>query len=342
MLMLGGRAPFCCGMLEDRTFYSFEAQAGRPAVLIMVGRQPPAAIDRTIARVAAHTAFFSANEIDLLLIVDGHGPDAQAFSSLRYPWCKPVFCQPEFFSSVSVEGRLPVVIVLDRTQWVLLTTDCEADHDVTEIVGVLAELPTEPSRADLLPAPVLRIPHLLDRTFCRDLIAEFERSHQVAGGVAGRDANGRAVHKIDDSKKKRNDYVLPPDGATAHRVIARLAEICAPEMKKAFQFDAAFTDRLLVARYDDTGGYFRRHRDNTAPEVSFRQFALSVNLNAGYEGGYLTFPEFNPHRYRPEPGAGIIFSASLLHEATPVTSGHRYVLLTFFHSAAMEALRQAA
>jgi predicted 2-oxoglutarate/Fe(II)-dependent dioxygenase YbiX len=40
-------------------------------------------------------------------------------------------------------------------------------------------------------------------------------------------------------------------------------------------------------------------------------------------------------------GAGIIFSASLLHEAAPVTKGRRYVLLTFLHNAGGEAQRQA-
>ena len=75
--------------------------------------------------------------------------------------------------------------------------------------------------------------------------------------------------------------------------------------------------------------------------VAFRQFALSVNLNAEYEGGYLLFPEFNDHRYRPGIGGGILFSTSLLHEATPVTRGHRYVLLTFLHDARAEARRVA-
>ena len=70
-----------------------------------------------------------------------------------------------------------------------------------------------------------------------------------------------------------------------------LSRACVPEMKKAFQFDACHTDRVLIARYDDTGGYFRRHRDNSSPAVAFRQFALSVNLNSEeYEGGTLSSP----------------------------------------------------
>jgi predicted 2-oxoglutarate/Fe(II)-dependent dioxygenase YbiX len=65
-----------------------------------------------------------------------------------------------------------------------------------------------------------------------------------------------------------------------------------------------------------------------------------VNLNAeDYEGGHLWFPEFNDHRYSPPTGGGLIFSTALLHEATEVTRGSRYVLLTFFHSPAAEHRR---
>ena len=65
----------------------------------------------------------------------------------------------------------------------------------------------------------------------------------------------------------------------------------------------AHTDRLLLARYD-FGGFFLRHRDNSAPGVEFRQFALSVNLNDDYDGGHVTFPEYNSRRYRPPAGGG--------------------------------------
>jgi predicted 2-oxoglutarate/Fe(II)-dependent dioxygenase YbiX len=115
-----------------------------------------------------------------------------------------------------------------------------------------------------------------------------------------------------------------------------------PEIRRAFHVEIAHIDRVLIARYDETGGYFRRHRDNTAPHVAYRQFALSVNLNTdAYDGGELVFPEYGGHRYQPPTGAGMVFSGSLLHEALPIRRGQRYVLLTFLHDAAAEARRQA-
>jgi predicted 2-oxoglutarate/Fe(II)-dependent dioxygenase YbiX len=93
-----------------------------------------------------------------------------------------------------------------------------------------------------------------------------------------------------------------------------------------------------LARYDDTGGFFKRHRDNLAPQVAFRDFAVSMNLNTDdYDGGELSFPEFGAHRYRPPAGSAAIFSASLLHEVAPVTRGRRYVALSFLSGAASQA-----
>ncbi len=74
--------------------------------------------------------------------------------------------------------------------------------------------------------------------------------------------------------------------------------------------------------------------------MAFRQFAVSLNLNTGeYEGGDLEFPEFDNDLYSPPAGGAVVFSASLLHAAKPVTRGKRYVLLTFLHDAQAEAHR---
>jgi len=179
----------------------------------------------------------------------------------------------------------------------------------------------------------------LSSGFCHELIEHFESNPHSDGGMASIDATGNPFHKIDHNKKKREDCIITPADAVHERILNALARRCLPEIKKAFQFDVSYTDRILIARYDHTGGYFLRHRDNVAPSIAFRQFAISINLNTEYDGGYLLFPEYNSHRYRPPQGSGIIFSASLLHEATAITRGSRYVLLTFFHNQEAEALR---
>ena len=135
----------------------------------------------------------------------------------------------------------------------------------------------------------------------------------------------RRTHLPDLTALRRGRWTCSPPGVV-------------PEIKRAFQAEIATADRILLARYDDTGGYFTRHRDNAAPHTAFREFAVSINLNTDdYEGGELLFAEFDDHRYSPPAGSAIIFSASLLHEAAPVTKGSRYVLLSFLGTATVGA-----
>ena len=49
------------------------------------------------------------------------------------------------------------------------------------------------------------------------------------------------------------------------------------------------------------------------------------------EGGDLQFPEFGRRTYRPPTGGAVVFSCSLLHEATPVTRGTRFAFLPFLY-----------
>ena len=59
---------------------------------------------------------------------------------------------------------------------------------------------------------------------------------------------------------------------------------------------------------------------------------MTLNLNAeDYDGGELCFPEFDNATYKPATGEAVIFSCDLLHEATDVTEGQRYVLLSFMY-----------
>jgi predicted 2-oxoglutarate/Fe(II)-dependent dioxygenase YbiX len=157
-------------------------------------------------------------------------------------------------------------------------------------------------------------------------------------GVMASYVDGEAQARVDLTKKHRQDMELAAGSPLHGAVMELFARRIAPEIKRAFQKDITLADRILIARYDQDGGYFRRHRDDASPQVAFRQFAVSLNLNTDeYEGGDLIFPEYNDHHYRPPAGAAAVFSASLLHEAAPVTRGSRYVLLSFLCGASAPA-----
>ena len=249
----------------------------------------------------------------------------------------------DFLVRCGVGVRDLLVLVLDRSMRIALRArpGDHADLAVT-CLACLDAMPREEARDIVLPAPVLLLPNLLSPEMCRELIDRFESSPTMEGAVARVDASGRVRSVVDHHKKHRRDMAIGPE-ENLHRLLEQiLLARCAPEIAKAFQVHIRYTDRILISRYDDTGGFFRRHRDNAADNIAFREFALSVNLNAEeYDGGHLWFPEYNDHRYKPPTGAGGIFSTAVLHEAAPVTRGRRYVLLTFLHSEAAEARRLA-
>lgn len=192
-------------------------------------------------------------------------------------------------------------------------------------------LSTETPRQILQQAPVLLIPNVFDPEFCQHLIQIW---HTQGNGESGfmRQVEGKTVPLIDYSHKIRRDHFLQP-GETKDKIKQYLGRRVTPEIWKAFHFNATRIEDFRIVCYDAShGGYFRPHRDNTTSGTAHRVFAMTINLNVGeYEGGYLRFPEFGPHLYRPNTGSAVVFSCSLLHEATDVTAGRRFAMLTFFY-----------
>ena len=147
----------------------------------------------------------------------------------------------------------------------------------------------------------------------------------------------------DRRHKARRDHFLQ-EGDLQTRVMYAVYHRVRPEVHKAFHFDVTRAEDYRIACYDAArGGYFRPHRDNTTPGTAHRVWAMTVNLNTGeYEGGCLRFPEYGRHLYRPGTGEAVVFSCSLLHEATDVTAGRRFALLSFLYGEREARLREEA
>jgi predicted 2-oxoglutarate/Fe(II)-dependent dioxygenase YbiX len=339
LLLPGDKLPPCYGIGSDRSFYVSEEQYGRPAALILAGAEAIPALFPLEAAFAAAIGAFADRGADVLLMLNdnphwlwpGRSGVIRAIDS------------GQFLDRCGVGARDSLVLVVGRNQRVALRLDPAACPDaVAACLACLDDLPREAAREIVQPAPLIMIPDLLSRELCRTLIERFETSPVEEGKVARVDAAGKACNVVDHAKKSRRDMLIRPDDALHEMLRNMLLGRCAPEIAKAFQVHVAHLDRILVSRYDAGAGWFRRHRDNEAENVAFRQFALSLNLNTGaYEGGHLLFPEYNDHRYSPPAGGGVLFSTGVLHEAAPVTAGRRYVLLTFLHSDAAEVRRQA-
>jgi peroxiredoxin/predicted 2-oxoglutarate/Fe(II)-dependent dioxygenase YbiX len=227
----------------------------------------------------------------------------------------------------------PTAFVLDETLRVLRVFPLEqAETFAARILAYVSSLPRFGAASFAhRQAPVLLIPRVLEPEVCRALVQLFETEPVRDSGFM-REVDGKTVEILDHGFKKRRDINLSetPWLEPINKLMIRRVK---PEIEKVFQFSITRFERHIVARYDAADqGFFNRHRDNTTKGTAHRRFAMSLNLNTGaYEGGCLRFPEYGPQLYRPETGEAVIFSCSLLHEATPVTQGQRFALLSFFY-----------
>jgi predicted 2-oxoglutarate/Fe(II)-dependent dioxygenase YbiX len=189
-------------------------------------------------------------------------------------------------------------------------------------------------------APVLAIPRVLEPDYCRALIAHY---HAVGGERSGfmREIDGMTVAIQDEGVKKRSDVHIR-DPALVEHLRAAVSYRLFPAIRKAMFWQATRIERFIVACYTaEDGGFFRAHRDNTTAGTAHRRFAVSINLNDAFDGGDLRFPEFGMRTYRPPLGGAVVFSCSLLHEATPVTRGVRYATLPFLYDEEGRKIRDA-
>jgi len=227
--------------------------------------------------------------------------------------------------------------VLDPMQRLLILGDMSETDRVFAELGVQ---PTPEAHAGVeMIAPVLIVPRVLDPDLCRRLIAYYEADGGLPSGTMQQHGE-RTVAVLSDFKKRRDAWIN--DAALQAEIRIGLQISLRPQIAKAFQFDATRVERYIVARYDaEDGGYFRPHRDNTTLGTAHRKFAVSINLNDDFDGGDLRFPEFGRRTYRPPVGGAVVFSCSLLHEATRVTRGTRFATLPFLYDEAGARVREA-
>ncbi len=335
MIGPGDMMPFCAGMDVRGAFFSSDRQAGRPALLLLCpGSATARAADATAALggIAART---EALDTDLLRLVPlGQGP-ATGVDGL------PVVVVPDesFFGRCGAPTGEATLLLIDRASRVVGRWNAGTDPGgaTSEALCFARRLAADPAREP----PVLHVPGLLEPALCAALIARFEEA-SFDSGLSFTLPDGRPSVRVDHARKCRRDLLLEPDDPLHGRVIERLQGRLFPALRRSLGCAAEFHDRIMLARYDAvSGGHFARHRDNVAAATAFRQFALSVNLDANaHDGGDLRFPEFCDTRRHPATGEGFVFSASLLHEVTPVTRGTRHALLTFVHDAEAERRRR--
>lgn len=338
-LLAGAAAPWFHAQTHGRPDFAFSSLGGRYVLLLFVPDAGPAR-DEALARLIGHRHLFD----DVTRVAFGVVRDPALFTTLQ----EQVPGLRWFFDP---DGRIGDLFRLreedgsTRPQWVFmdpslrLLFSAELEHGELVFQNVIRSSNPETHAGVPLHAPVLIVPRVFEPALCKRLIDYYDADGGAVSGVM-REINGKTVPVVDDFKRRRDANI--DDEELKSVVRSRISARLLPEIKKAFQFQVTRMERYIVARYDaKEGGYFKAHRDNTTKGTAHRQFACSINLNAeDFKGGDLQFAEFGKRTYRPPTGGAVIFSCSLLHEATPVTEGTRYAFLPFFYDDAHAKIRE--
>ena len=327
--------------LEGNPTYVFESAAGRAILMLFFGTASHESAAAALRLVQANRALFDDNRACFFGVTAdpadaAEGRIAQALPGIRFFLDYDRTVSRRYGAVPAGEdGRyLPHWLVIDPQLRLVDRFPLAAGEEALKALRAAAAAPPPDF------APVLIVPRVLEPALCTRLIELYEAGGGEPSGFM-RQIDGKTVLVTDPSHKMRRDHTIA-DAELCAQLALRVRRRLAPMVRHAFQFEATRMERYLVGCYSAGAGHFRPHRDNTTSGTAHRRFAVTINLNAeDYEGGDLRFPEFGPRTYRAPTGGAVVFSCSMLHEATPVTSGTRYAFLPFLYDEAAAKQREA-
>jgi len=329
---VGEPAPFFAAATDGVERYSLDVVAGRWIVLMFFGTTAQAAPAEGLALALERRALF--NGPDAVLFGVSVDPSDRAQRGLansepgvRFFWDFDLAVSKLW--GVADDANLqPCLFLIDPAYRIVMSAPIEATAIVLDRLE--QELRDAPKLAETQLAPVLTLPRIFEPEFCEALVAYYRAGEATPSGFA-KDVDGQTIQQINSFLKRRSDVTIEDQGLL-EAIELRFEDRLFPMIRRAFGWQARHIERFLICRYgEEEQGFFSRHRDDVTAGTAHRKFAVSLNLNDGFEGGDLCFPEFGPRIYRPPAGGATVFSCSLLHEATPVTKGERFVFVPFLY-----------
>lgn len=342
---MGEAAPnFRASALNGNPTYGFDSAAGRPILMLFLGSGGWGPAGQALTLLARHAHLFDDERACFFgVTVDPHdaaeGRIAQRVPGIRWFLDYDMSVSRLYRAVRGAEGApkyLPYWLLLDSTMRVIAHAPIDQGDRIFATLETVIAAGIEQSSA-----PILMVPRVLEPELCQELIRLYDTNGGKDSGFM-RTHEGKTVAILDHNFKRRSDYHIA-DAALREMLLDRMRRRLIPQIKRAFNYQPTRIERWMVGCYEaERGGFFRPHRDNTTAGTAHRVFACTINLNAeDFEGGELRFPEYGPRTYRAPTGGAVIFSCSMLHEATPVTRGKRYAFLPFFYDEDKARLREA-
>ncbi|MFO0662099.1 MAG: 2OG-Fe(II) oxygenase [Polyangiaceae bacterium] len=173
---------------------------------------------------------------------------------------------------------------------------------------------------DLTQRLVWTVDHAMSLEMCARYIDRMKRGEAELAPIVGK--HGPEL----DLAVRNNTRVMWDDPTEANELLA----LVAPEVPKVLSemHLAGANPRLRLYRYGP-GEKHGAHWD-TVVELEHEvrsMLTLVFYLNDGFEGGSTSFPELGQDIV-PKAGRALLFQHRILHEASRVTSGEKYVLRT--------------
>ncbi|HEY3950585.1 redoxin domain-containing protein [Phenylobacterium sp.] len=338
---VGEPAPFFAAATDGVDRYSLDVAAGRWIVLMFFGTAGQAATAEGLALALERRELFNGRDAAFFGVSIDPADRAQrglvnSDPGVRFFWdfdlavCK-------LYGVADAANLQPCLFLIDPAFRIAMSAPIEATAVVLDRLA--QELADAAAAAERQNAPVLTLPRIFEPELCAALVEFYRIGGPTPSGFA-RDVDGQTVQQIDTFLKRRSDVFIE-DQAVLDALRERLEARLFPMVRRALGWQPQHIERYLICRYgEEEEGFFSRHRDDVTAGTAHRRFAVSLNLNDGYEGGDLCFPEFGPRLYRPPLGGVTVFACGLLHEATPVTRGERFVFVPFLYDDEGAKLRQ--
>ncbi|MBZ6075853.1 2OG-Fe(II) oxygenase [Microvirga puerhi] len=334
--------------------YVFDTAAGRYIVLCFYGTASDDIGRETLAAIEGpHRSLFDDDRIAFFGISIDPGDAAEGRAKESMPGIRHFWDfdgkVSKLFGAAPIDAEPGSAIPLRRF-WMVLNPTLRVraifpfkpdGRDRDEVAAYLRALPPVQSFGGFeIPAPILIIPDVFEPDLCRHLIGLYETHGGEESGYM-REVDGKTIPVHNPDHKRRKDYTIEDPSLIRHlqeRVVRRIN----PEIAKVHCFQPTRMERYIVSCYAaEDGGHFRAHRDNTTKGTAHRRFAVSINLDAEFEGGEVGFPEYGPRTYKAPAGGAVVFSCSLLHAVSRVTKGRRFAFLPFLYDDEAAKIREA-
>lgn len=344
----GDRLPPISGRTVGRASFACDSAAGRYLVFAFVMSGSDAAAQSALDAIFRERHRFDDRFASLFAVTVDSADEArlqarQPAFGIRFLWdfdaaiSRACGASPRGDQAAGARVARRFWLVVDPALHVLAKLPFAAGEGGHEALFRLLDTLPQPTAygGGSMPAPVLMLPNVFEQSFCRTLIDLYERHGGLESGVV-RDHQG----VLDPSFKRRKDHVIQ-DQATIEGAIGRISRRVIPELERLFFFKATRIERHIVGCYSaEDGAHFAPHRDNNYGLTMHRRFAVSINLNDGFEGGGVYFPEYSRREHTAPAGWALIFPCAALHAVSRVRAGQRYAYLPFLYDEPGAALRK--